>query len=143
MKATFCRELNALRPVGEEAEAGLSKIPAGDVVMVEIKRPRNMGHHRKWHALLDLVFDNQERYPNKEALSAAIKCGVGHCDVYPMANGEGMVMVPKSTAFTAMEQGDFEAFYDRAVNLIISKIIPGLTRESLLDEVEAILAGRG
>jgi hypothetical protein len=56
------KEMNRLAPCDPIGGDDLRKIPQGTVVRVAITRPRNVGHHRKWFALLKVVFESQSHY---------------------------------------------------------------------------------
>lgn len=112
----------------------LQKIEANKDVLVWLKRSRNPAHHRKFMALVKLIFDNQTKYASREALLTAIKIGVGHCDFYQV--GEKSAFVPRSLAFEAMDQTEFERFYDAVVQVVTSQIIPGLKPGELRRQLE-------
>lgn len=135
MKATWRKTLRGLEPASREATDLLTKLKHGQVVMADVKRPRNVQHHRKLFALLNLVVDNQEHYQTAEHLLAALKCATGHADEYPLKDGSGVVMIPKSINFAAMDQTEFEKFYDRALHIIARDVIPGINRADLEREV--------
>lgn len=95
------RQMGALRPIDAASEAAVALVLHNEIVQVEIKRPRNLPHHRKWWKLVQVVFPHQSTYPT------------------------------------------IEQFYDRAVYLICTRIIPRLGREDLMQEVGEILEGSG
>ncbi len=66
---------------------------------------------------------------------------LGYADVIHLPNDKFMVEA-KSIAFDKMKQDEFEEFYDRAIELITTVILPGINREDVNREVDAILAGR-
>lgn len=134
----FVKDLGRLIPRDDAASAAMSKIKHGDVVQVEIKRPRNIMHHRKFFALLNLVFENQSKYESPEHLLAALKASVGHCDFLPGKDGM-LIAVPKSIAFHKMDQTAFEAFYDRCIDKIARHFLPGVDSDDLRREVEELL----
>jgi len=138
--AFFRKELGGLRPEGDTATAVLGKIKLGDVVKVEIKRPRNLAHHRKFWALMNLVFENQEHYESVENMVAAMKTAVGHCDFMPSKDGNTMIAIPKSIAFHKMDQTEFETFYENCLNVIAKHFIPGIDKDDLRKEVESFLS---
>lgn len=140
-KALMRKELNGLRPLDAQGEEALSKIKLGDMVMVEFKRPRNAKHHRKLWALLSLVIGNQDHYQTAEQLLNGLKCATGHADEYPMKNGQGVVMIPRSISFASMDQTEFEQWYDRAIAVICKHVIPGLSQEDLKREVLDMIGG--
>ena len=128
------RMSGVLEPVDDAGQDALRKIAVGDVVRAEIKRPRNLAHHKKWWSLVSLIYQNQTHYQSPEELDDAIKVYIGHCSVMVLKDGTE-VRVPKSIAFSAMDQTAFEEFYERALNMICEKIIPRLNQEDLKREL--------
>lgn len=139
--AVFRKHLNALRPVDDAGDALLSRIKLGQDVMVEVKRPRNPLHHRKLFAMLKIVLDNQEFYKSTDDLLEVCKLRVGHVHVIETKGGD--VRIPKSISFASMPQDEFNAFYDKAVQWVVSEVIPGLQRGDLDEAVERELIGFG
>lgn len=137
--ALFRKDAQSLRPASRDAEDLLAKIKLGQDVIVEVKRPRNLQHHRKFWALMQLVADNLEGTP-ADTLAEVVKLRTGHVDV--VKTKRGIVEIPKSISFAAMDQTAFEQFYDRAVAFILSDILPGLNKADLEREVEDVIAGR-
>ena len=135
----FRRELGALRPADDNANRLLSKLKLGALVMVEIRRPRNAKHHRKWWVLVQLIADNLEGHYPAERISDLIKVRIGH--VTRIRTMSGVTELPKSISFASMDQTAFEDFYDRAIAYICSDLLPGLDRDDLTREVLALLDG--
>lgn len=127
-----------LEPVDEAGRDVLARVAAGNIVRAEIKRPRSLGHHRKFFALLGLIYENQTRYRSPEALLDAIKIYIGHADVLNIRGKE--VHIPKSISFSSMDQTAFEAFWDRVVGVVCTEIIPGLKRTDLERELLDLVA---
>ena len=134
MKAVFIKQLGTLRPVDREGEEALAKIKNGQQVMVEVKQPRNPDHHRKFFALLNTVYENTEKFPSVDALLSVVKLMVGHCDTIISGKGEAFHH-PKSINFASMGQTEFNEFYDKSLDAICERIMPGTTREELENEV--------
>ena len=111
----------------------LKGIKQGETVSVEVRQPRNVYHHRKFFALLNLVFENQEKYETVEQLLTIFKIGTGHYETMVMKNG--LAYIPKSISFAKMDQGEFEEFWDKCIKLITTRILPGVTKESLEREI--------
>ncbi len=137
-KALFRKHLGRLVPDGHEAEALINSIRQGELVEADIRRPRNLQHHRKFFALLRVVFENQEYYSSTDHLLAACKHATGHVDV--IRTKRGQITIPKSISFAKMDQAEFNDFYDRVVTWVVTEVIPGLDREDLEDAVLEILA---
>lgn len=123
-----------LQPVNDAGREMLTHIGKDEMVEVVIKRPRNLGHHKKFFALLSLIFENQTRYPTVEDLLDAIKVHIGHCSTITLKDGRE-VYVPKSISFAAMDQTEFEQFWNRVVTVICEQIIPGMNRADLEREI--------
>lgn len=139
MKVLMCKQLGALRPIDEAGEGLLHKIKNSTLVMVEVRRPRNVGHHRKFFALLNLVYQNQDRYQSVEQLLSVMKVALGHCEMLVMKDGRE-VYIPQSIAFHKMDQSEFEVFWDKAVKLVCEKILPGVKRADLEREILELVA---
>lgn len=128
-----------LEPVDEAGREALSHVSVGDIVRGEIKRPRNLGHHRKFWALISMIYENQSRYASPEVLLDAIKVHIGHCEVIRLSDGRE-VHTPKSISFAAMDQIAFGLFWDRVVACVCREIIPGLDRADLERELLDLVA---
>ena len=135
------RVLGSLRPCGRAGAEVLDGIGPDEVVKVEISRPRNVLHHRKFFALLDVIFPHQDEYVTEEDFRAAFTCALGYCTKVKTRTG-ATVLIPKSISFAKMDQRAFEQFFDRALLLITTRILPGIDRADVEREVAEILAGR-
>lgn len=119
------------------------KLEIGTEVVAEIKRPRNYEHHKKFFALLRLVFDNlpedlSERYPNMESLLTEIKFQLGYYDTHITLSGRE-THIPKSIAFEMMSQDEFAKFYDRTVDVVMRWFLPENSRQELAEEISNYL----
>lgn len=132
--------LGSLRPADVGGEDALRKIGQGELVMVEVKRPRNVRHHRKYWALVTLVWENidTDRYPTAEDLHAAIKIAAGLRTPIQLPDGT-MGYIPGSIAFHKMSQDDFSAFFEKVCDLVCKHFLPGVTNEELRAEIENIV----
>ena len=133
--------LGSLRPVDEQGESILRHVGQGEIVSLELVRPRNVRHHAKLFALLSIVLQKQEHYKSVEDLLDVCKLSIGHCRT--LMTKDGMVKVPSSISFVSMDQDEFNSFYDRACGWVVTEVIPGLKRKDLDAEVEAQLLAFG
>lgn len=132
------KELGCFRPVCDEGEGILRRMALGQQVMVKFSFPRNTGHHRKFFALMQLIFNNQSHYATLDHLVTAFKFACGHTEKIRTARGE--IEIPKSISFAKMGQAEFETFYNRAVDFVTEEVIPGLGKEDLAREVAELVA---
>jgi hypothetical protein len=138
-EALLRKTMGALRAMDAAGEEVLADIPNNELVRVQISRPRNPQHHRKWRALIAAIFPHQDTYPTEDMLIAAIKVALGYGDTIKLPDGRAII-VPKSLSFAKLDQVGFDAFYDRALSLILNKILPGVGKSELEQEISGILA---
>ena len=139
MKALFVKDMGSLRSADDQAAEMLRGIKRGEIVMVEVKRPRNLEMHRLFWALMQKVAENQTHYRDAEEVCAAFKIATGHCTY--VKTKHGLVGLPKSISFASMDQDSFRAFFDKAVDFMVSDVLPGVDRKDLTREVEDMLGG--
>lgn len=95
----------------------LKKIKVGAIVSCEIKQPRNIGFHKKFFALINLVFENQEFYDNIDYLRKELTKKAGYYDTYTNHKGT-LCFEAKSISFSSMSQEDFEDLYQRFLDAV-------------------------
>jgi hypothetical protein len=131
------RHGNALVGMEPSSSDAIQAMKHGEVVTATIRRTRNPAHHRKFMALMQVVFDAQTRYPTLMQLLDVIKIATGHFDEFEY---RGMrVVKPRSISFAKLDQAAFEQFYQRAVEVIITEVIPGADSTELEARVMDIL----
>jgi len=144
----FRRQFRQLVPACDESIELITKLPQGKDVMVELKRARNPGHHRKFFKLLALVHESlpehlEKRWPNTQSLRQELLIQTRNFDIHTTYGGATQ-LVPRSMAFASMSQADFEAFYTDCIRFIckhvISEMDEGVLREWIEDEVARFAA---
>lgn len=127
------RELFGFVPTDEAGEAFAKSVKLGECVSVDMKRPRNLAHHRKFFGMLQIIFNNQERYATLDHLLTAFKFAIKHTEIIRTKRGD--IEVPKSISFAAMSQDEFNELYQRAVDFVLTEVVPGLGVEELEREL--------
>lgn len=118
----------------------IQTIKKGETVTAVVRRNRNPKHHRKLFALLKVVFEAQSSFATTHELLTALKLATGLFDTGKTVDGIPFA-VPKSINFASMDQTGFEQWYEKAVNVILTKIVPGINKYDLEDSVMEILNG--
>ena len=136
-KFLMAKRLTGLYPVDEIGEAAMRKFGMGEIVSIEVKRPRNVAFHKKFFAMLQIILTNQEHYKSIDDLLDVCKLRIGHCHSVQTKDGE--VRIPDSISFASMDSNAFDSFYDRACLWVCQEVIPGLDRLDLDAEVRAEL----
>lgn len=131
-------KLAAADPISFEL---LQAIPLRQTLTASIRRPRNPRHHAKLWTLISAVLEHQHSFPTKEDLLNAIKLATGSFDTGKTVDGVPYVM-PQSISFASMDQARFEQWYERAVEVILTKIVPSINRTELEARIYDVLDGR-
>jgi len=139
MTDILCRRtLAGLTPLDEDGWEALQCWSINDIVKAKVTKPRNLAHHRKFFGLLGIIVHNQEFYKSTDHLLLWLKHRLGLIDMVPTHDGTSRAR-EQSISFSAMDDTQFCAFYDQAVDVLVTEVIPGLDRQELEEEVREIL----
>lgn len=118
------------------------RLRVGSTVRCRVTLPRNYRFHKKFFALVRLTFDNLplplvERWGvHSEAdMLRRFKRDLGYFSSTVNENGEREIQY-RSISFAAMDEHEFERFYDDCLNLVLHRYIPGIGRSELEEEIE-------
>lgn len=129
-----------LVPADALAEEWIDKVKMGESVLVKPHRSRSGPQHNLFFAILSHVAEATQ-YETKERLLIALKIHLGRYDAVQMLNGT-IAAVPHSISFEDMGQDDFQAFFDQAIKAICEIVLPGMSSQQLIDQVQASLGSR-
>ena len=133
MRIQFVKNGGFLAPVDDDGLNALAKIPQGELVTVELTRPRNPRWHNMYWHLVGLLLDNSDgQYGStKEAVSDFLKIAASHVD----ADGN-----PRSISFESMEQTEFEAFYASVCDVVAGLL--STTPDEVREQIENLTGQR-
>jgi hypothetical protein len=133
MKLHVIKTQTGLKPAYDSDYEVYSKIPLNEVFEIEYKKPRNIGFHRKYFALIKLAFENQTDYRNLNDLRRDISIVAGYYDeVVNKVTGE-VYKMPKSISFSQMDEIEFSELYERTKDVICKWL--GVNDESIEEEI--------
>jgi len=89
------------RPVNPPAIQFLERTDDFAWVVLQSRKQRNLGFHRKAFALLHVVFEAQEKYRTEEQLRMAMTLAAGYVKQFEI--DEKTILVPESWAFDNKE----------------------------------------
>lgn len=112
--------LRCIVPSGHHDQTEFDKLRPTNEYKIDARKARNPDHHRKGFALINLIFENQEKYTTIEHLLTELKLRVGWYTEHVRTSGE-LVMIPKSISFADMDQTQFEEFYNRVTDIAIQE----------------------
>jgi hypothetical protein len=108
-------------------------LPLDKVLRVNIAQQRSQPRHRLYRVVLRQVVKNTDLFVDEDSLHKTLLLGCGVIEPVLTVTGE-IIMTPSSTAFDAMKEDKFKAYFDQALNIISTNIIPGVDIEELLEE---------
>lgn len=118
------------------------RLRVGSVVRCKVSNPRNYEHHKKFFALVRLTFDNlpltlveKWNIRNEYDMLRRFKRDLGYFTNTINEYGEHEIEY-LSISFAAMEQHEFEQFYNQCIDLVLFKYIKGIDKQDLITEIE-------
>jgi len=117
------------------------KLKVGEVYKVEVSLPRNYKFLKKFFALVRLVFNNLPehivRMLNVRSEEDMLDCFKLQLGLYRQVwHGRRPVVKLGSISFAAMDETEFQKFYNRCVDITLTTFLRGTSRQDLLEEVE-------
>jgi len=129
----------ALHPSLDADAEIIAKWRTGDVIECTVKRPRNGKFHRKYFALLQVAFQNQERYSQFEDFRLEVQLRAGHYEEHITLKGV-MVPVVKSVSFAQCDEDSFSKLYNEALSVILLFFMQGSTEGEINSAVDQVLS---
>jgi len=114
----------------------LERFPENVPLRIQLAQPRSGPRHRLYRVTLRIIVQNTDKFSTEDALhkTLLLACNVTE----PILTTEGeFIYVPSSTAYEAMPEEEFKVYFDRAMEIVSSVIIPGLDLDELLKEARA------
>ncbi len=124
---------NQLEAVDMEGETVLTKFKQGETLRAVLTKPRNSKHHRKFFAMLNLVFQNQDIYDVLEDLLTEVKLRTGHYKAHVTVKGK-VIYIPKSISFDELDQLEFDDIYEKAIKCCLKYFIKP-DNDELIDQI--------
>ncbi|MGL6291688.1 MAG: DUF1367 family protein, partial [Silanimonas sp.] len=116
-----------------------SSVGVGEAIKVKWSKPRSLPFHRRAMALLQVGFENQDRYATFNQFRTAVKIELGMFD--PVINAKGEVIyVPQSWSFEKMDEVEFRKAYSEILDLMIRVFVKGSTPEELDNAAMSVLS---
>ena len=83
----------------------------GELALIEARLPRSGPYHRRHFAIVNAVFDAQERFQSDEQFLLWLKVGASWVDWVPGAKG-GIVPLPRSISYAKADQAEFMKYHE-------------------------------
>jgi hypothetical protein len=133
MKFLVQKKGNVLIPMfNSDAEAlKITKLKEGEVLEVDIVKKRNYEFHKKYFALVNLCFDNQETFETLDEMRFYLTIKSGFFK--KIETGKGQMFMPKSISFAEMDETEFQDLYSKTLDCVCKFL--NTTNENLLSEL--------
>jgi len=133
-KITLVKQLNNTFKIAYNSDYEIAKkIAVNEPIEFEFKKKRNYKFHKKFFALLNLVFENQEQYNNIEHLRKDLIISAGYYDL--RYNIEGVeIQEAKSISFSSMDENEFSEVYSKIIDVVVKWL--GIDKQDILDSIE-------
>jgi hypothetical protein len=112
----------------------------GNGMLIKATYPRSLQHQRWYRGLCAVVADGIGWQPN--ALHKEIKFRAQLVNHIFMLKGGGVAVELKSTAFGELDEPDFRAYTDLAIEIIFRDFLPGVERNSVIAQVHDMVGPR-
>jgi len=131
MKAVFRKTSTGIHPIDECSLELFDKIEDSELVMVEFIKKRNYLNHKRFFKMVDVCFEMQEFFDNKEVFRKHLTMIAGHFDEIVVPDNEGGTTLqywPKSL--------EFQKMFRRCITGFISRYGKGITEKELMRVIE-------
>ena len=111
--------LEAVSAADAELIAGY---PDGQEFDLVARSKRSTPHNSLYWVMLHRIVDATGKWPDADSMHDSVKSAMGY--VIPRRNMRGEIVdyIPKSTAFHAMSQADFNRFYEQFAALVAADL---------------------
>lgn len=100
------RTLTGFVPADDPSLEVIKKFKVGEIFRGDIVKPRSYQHHKLILALLNLTYENQERYTSFDVFRKAVAFAAGHVIEYPSLDGE-IIREADSLSYDRLDEIEF------------------------------------
>jgi len=133
------KTLTGLAGADEEAMQVMKRWKVGEVLRCKVTKPRDYTNHKKYFALLNMVFENQERYTNFPMFRKAVELAAGHVDEIITLDGEVHFEI-RSIDYSTLDEFEFDNLFGRVMRVCVENFLEGVDERDLRYEVERYAA---
>ena len=134
MKVFLIKQLNNSLKVAYNSDYDkIKKLKVNKEYQCEIKQLRNPKFHRKFFALINMLFENQERYNNSDRMRKDLIIEAGFYNEW--VDLQGVVQrEAKSISFGSMKEDEFQDLYSKVIDVIVQHF--HFDKQNIIDNVE-------
>lgn len=144
MRAVLAKDVGkftvVLAPVDQFASEQMARLPRGKDLAVDARSRRNMGQHRLYWAMCGLVAESSDRFGDAEEVSDFIKYSTKHVKLAHNPVTGASFLIPKSISEASMSGEQFTRYFNRALHIVLTEILPGVPEGELRAQIENIVS---
>jgi hypothetical protein len=134
MKLALVKQLdNSFKAAFDSDYEYIKKLKQGEIYFFEVKRERNIKFHRKFFALIRMVYQNQEHYSFEDELRADLLIDAGYFKTIVSIYGEERKEA-LSINFASMDQDTFDKMYSDVLDNIVKHF--HFDKQDIIDNVQ-------
>lgn len=133
MKIYFKKLLSGLIPCYDSDKQNYNKLKIDEVYEFDVKHPRNYEFHKKYFALLNLVYANQQKWTDFDGFRAYVVIKSGYSKKY--ITDKGLLVLPDSISFGNMDAFKFQEMYNSTINFLIREFLPKTTKAEIEEQI--------
>lgn len=135
------RKGRAFVPLTAVDDEALDVMPEGKPARLKVSYMRNIRALNFYWKMVDLIRANHPFLGEKETLHLYIKAGCGLLKEKTLPSGQ-VILTEGTISFAGLDEVDFKAFLDKALDFIVEDVIPGLKRQDVIREIERMAGVR-
>ena len=120
-----------LTPLYNSGYESYQKLKIGWRGEVKFKQPLNISFHRKYFALINMAYENQEKFNNVSHYRKYLTCKAGFYTAYE--TDKGTFIEADSISFASMDELEFNELYSKMLDVIIKEM--GITGEDVAQNI--------
>lgn len=127
-------------PACETSERLAKRVAVDELIETDwkSKSTRSVKWHRRYRAMLQLIYANSERFKSDDDVHLWLKHKTGFYDaMFEDANG-GKWYVVRSIAFDCMTADEWEQWWQKAIDVVAAEILPGIELPVIEYEIQKV-----
>jgi two-component SAPR family response regulator len=133
MKIALIKNLNGTFTPAYDSDLEIAKkIKVNSMYEFEYKKPRNYMFHKKFFALINLAYHNQDTYNNTDDMREDLIIDAGFYRTTYNKYGD-VVKKALSVSFASMDDIEFNNLYSRVADVIVKWL--GIDKQDIIDNI--------
>ena len=135
MDIYFKKTSYGLIPLYDSDKQAYDKIHLDEEIKATITKPRNYLFHKKFFALLNLAFENQNQFTEFKPFRYWVTMKAGYVET--ITTPKGVMFLPMSISFGSMDEYTFQDLYERVLDQVLKLL--NADRELIENELSTFM----